>query len=460
VWSALRWVRDLLGPDDPFNIVGDPMMATPAAAIVKGVGRGLAPAARKARSLITGEELLDELLARPHAAGGGDASLLTDLLNRPYVPGEASPLSELLARPEALPGVQGWMTGKGPAAKARIESARAILAGEDLSPADLKALLAEFNPRDAAKAVKGMPVTPRSGPLGRGVVNTADPGIYAAAEDLARRIEDFHRIGVSLPKQVTWGPSTHPELVHGFGGERELADLFGQIFAATSANTSVAKNTAEAVSVLNYLYGNPQHSVFTPEILQNLPFQKVTQAPSKTPNVNKAFWGIDLGGPKVGPFGAFMSGAGHAAPDVHALYGWGTKSKAITEELPNLRTRFTKAEGLPRSGGLTDDELVDRFLTATNDVLDSLEPGRPTAGIFGDFWEGVRAHKGQGYQGSYIDILRNKGLLEFGKMLDRRALVKALKEGGWSALAIGGLTTALDEEGGSQVGAPPPRPSY
>jgi hypothetical protein len=256
-----------------------------------------------------------------------------------------------------------------------------------------------------------------------------------------------------------------PEIVHGFGGEEELAQRFGGLWAALSNQNPVPKNTAEALSVWLHQLMNPRNVPVHFRTLQELPLHSVKLAPSKTPNVNLALRGEPLRGVKVGPMNRYMRGQGTGlevmTPDVHGLYASGItrKSPAMSQEIPHIRELVTRYEHLKR-GTLTPDELREIWQESLYEVLHRLAPDRPPDAVFGDLWEGARAHKGLAFQGAVKDILRHWGLLEYGAMLDKRKLVRALKEQrGWGDEALSGLLMVLGGAGAAgSMGPPPPPP--
>jgi hypothetical protein len=204
-------------------------------------------------------------------------------------------------------------------------------------------------------------------------------------------------------------------------------------------------NTREALSVFAHSLENPGARMTVPEA-QALTPEKVTMAPSKTPNVNNAIAGQPLSGDKVEAFSQLMMGRPRIPIDVHALHGAGSALEKFDDEIPGLRKFMTQAEGLPARGGLTNTDIYLRTERAMADALNEIAPGVPTNQSFATMWEGTRAAKGLKPQGGPLDILRAKGLLEKAAMLDPERLRRALQTAGWTAPAIAAVLQATAGE--------------
>lgn len=317
--------------------------------------------------------------------------------------------------------------------------------GEPVTRDQIQDVLRGLSVADAPKVAKQIPITPGLGDTSRILTAGEGAGTYPMAPEAAQRVSQIFHIGTALPRRAEWASMLDPEILHAFENDPELAQTFGSVWAGLSNRTDVGENTANAVATWLYRLRHPEQFPLDPQTLRGL---GVKMAPSKTPNVNRAFLGEPLEGPKVGPMEDYMRGVASPVdvmtPDVHALYGTGVTrpGPAVAEELPHIRALVSQAEGLKR-GALTKDELVGVWQQSLYDVLHQLDPTRPADAVFGDFWEGARAHKGLAFRGSVKDILRSKGLLDYGAMFDQQKLTAALKAGGWSAASIAGLLSTV-----------------
>lgn len=314
---------------------------------------------------------------------------------------------------------------------ARDEPAPAVLAGTVELPSVGEAL--------AGARLEGR----RLGSLARTIRPTAEAGVYALRDPTVARVADLYRIGGSLPSTSNWAGSGSDELLAAFGGDQEAALRWARMWGATSPKTSVPVNTRESVSALLHTLENPGVP-FTETLLQTLPEGKITNAPSKFANLNAAVEGRVLSpDTKAEAMAGFMAGDPRIPIDVHALYGLGSTATKFDPEISALRTLMTNAEGLPARGGLTNPEIYRRYEGALRGTLEELVPDQTVNQTFAQFWEGARAHKGLKPQGGPIDILRKKGLLEMGAMLDPDRLRAALRQQGWTAGAIAGLLASV-----------------
>lgn len=297
-----------------------------------------------------------------------------------------------------------------------------------------------------AKAIESIAsgLTRGRGSLAKTLKKTSEPGIYGLHDQTVDRLSQIYNIGQGLPTTSNWGGVTD-ELLAAFGGDREKALQWSRLWGATSPNTSVPVNTRESISALNYAMGNPGKPLTVP-VAQTLE-SKITMAPSKVPNINRALAGEALSGDKVEAMSGFMVGNPRIPIDVHALHGVGSNSDKLGPELSGLRATMTKAEKLPLRNSLTDTDLYLRYERALSDTLKQFDPGRSVNEIFATLWEGARHTKGLKPQGGPIDILRKKGLLEAGAMLDPDRLRAVLKTSGWTASAIGALIASLGDTG-------------
>ncbi len=285
------------------------------------------------------------------------------------------------------------------------------------------------------------------GTLAKTLQKTGTKGEYVLKPEVIERLKSFLKIGQDASKGSNWAGAESKELIAAFGGDKAKALQWARMWGATSPNTSVPVNTREAVSALAHVLENPGVTL-TAEQARLLPDAKITMAGSKVPNLNRAIAGQPLSGDKVEAMSAFMAGEPRIPIDVHALYGLGTKGDKLSPELSALRTYMTKAEKLPARGGLTDTDLYMRYEKALKSALESIAPDKSVNETFATLWEGVRTQKGLKPQGGPIDILRKKGLLEFGAMLEPERLRSALRSAGWTASAIAGLMAAMPSRGG------------
>jgi hypothetical protein len=286
---------------------------------------------------------------------------------------------------------------------------------------------------------------PREGTTLADVIKPAGEGRYALRADALRRVEASYRLGALHPQLANWDGVTD-ELLQAFAGDREKAVEWARLWGATSPGTSAPVTNREAISAVRYRLLNPDRPLTVRKAQTMNPV--ITMAPSKVPNINRAYAGEALGTPKVEEMSQLLMGpladsGPHVPFDVHAIYGVGADSDTFDTQLKHLRALMTKAEGLPARGGLTDREIYYRMANALSDGLEQIAPGLPSSPTFATFWEGVRTAKGLPAQGGPIDLLRAKGLLQMGAMLDPARLAAVLKTSGWSAPAIAGLLSAL-----------------
>mgnify|MGYP006280105563 CR=1 FL=1 len=319
---------------------------------------------------------------------------------------------------------------------------------EQILPMPAATVVAPRLPRIAnpIEALAASGLTPGRGSLAKTLKTTSEPSIYGLHDQTADRLYQIYNVGRDLPTASNWGGVTD-ELLAAFGGDQEKALQWSRLWGATSPNTSVPVNTRESISALNYAYNNPGKlmTVPTAQTLES----KITMAPSKVPNINRALAGEPLSGDKVEAMSGFMVGKPRIPIDVHTLYAVGSDADKLGPELSGLRTAMTKAEKLPPRGSLTDTDIYLRYERALSDTLKQFNPGRSGNEVFATTWEGARHTKGLKPQGGPIDILRKKGLLEVGAMLDPDRLRAVLKTSGWTAGAIGALIASLGDDAGS-----------
>src|SRR4030095_15881648 len=128
-------------------------------------------------------------------------------------------------------------------------------------------------------------------------LKASQAGQYALKSPTMARVRDIYKLGTSLPRTSNW-TDTANELLEGFGGDKEKARQWLRLWGATSPNTSVPVNTRESVSALAHALENPGR-LLDVATAQNLPDAKITMAPSKVPNINRALAGEPLSGDKV-----------------------------------------------------------------------------------------------------------------------------------------------------------------
>jgi hypothetical protein len=277
-------------------------------------------------------------------------------------------------------------------------------------------------------------------------------GQYALKNPTIARLRDFYKFGTSLPSTSNWA-GQNDELLNALAGDKDKALMYQRLIGATSPQTDVPQNTRQATSALEYFLRNPK-TPLSKEAARQLPDAPITLTGAKVPNINRAFEGQPLSGDKVEAFANYQVGKKRAPIDVHTLYMAGSEHDKFDKEIPGLRQFFndTEGKGALRTGAGGKTDVYTRYENALIDAVEGLDPNRDFNSIFGDMWEGGRAHKGLKPQGSPIDALRKKGLLEYGAMLDPDRLKAALRQQGWTAGAIAGLMTAI----GSGRDAPQP----
>jgi hypothetical protein len=289
------------------------------------------------------------------------------------------------------------------------------------------------------------PMLPKSvGSLARALQKTKDG--YVLKPQVVERLKSLYETGRNLPKQSNW-EGANEELLKAFDGDQQMMRRWGLLWGATSPNTSVPRNTQESLAAQMFSLENPGKLMDVPTA-QTLEPSKITMAPSKVPNINLALQGKQLGSPKVDRMGRFMTGEDGALPlDVHALWGLGAKSEKFDMEESALRQMMTKREGLPLRGSLSTEDIYSRVESAMRKALaEEIAPGQAVNPTFATLWEGIRSAKGLKPQGGPVDILRKKGLLEAGAMLDPKRLREVLKTAGWTAGAIGMVLKAMSTE--------------
>lgn len=297
-----------------------------------------------------------------------------------------------------------------------------------------------------AKALQTYAVgIPKPGTTLAETIKPVGGGQYALRAPNLRRVESLHTLGAAVPNAANWDGVVE-ELLQAFGGDRTKAIEWARLWGATSPGTSAPVTNREALSALLYRLEHPGQPLTVEQAQTMSPV--ITMAGSKVPNINRAYAGQPLGTPKVEEMSQLMMGpladpGPHVPFDVHAIYGVGADSPTFDTQLKGLRAMMTKAEGLPARGSLSDREIYYRVANALSDGLEGIAPGLPSSPTFATFWEGVRTSKGLAPQGGPIDLLRKKGLLELGAMLDPERLAAALKTAGWAAPAVAGLLSAL-----------------
>jgi hypothetical protein len=293
--------------------------------------------------------------------------------------------------------------------------------------------------RAPSELIKGL------GSLAKAIKKTSTPGVYELHPQIKDRVAQLLKRGQSLPQQADWSGGENVELLKAVGGDDALARRWARLFGATSPGTSVPVNTRESLSTFAYALEKPGQEM-TLETARSLD-PVITMAGSKVPSINRAYTDQPLTKPKPEELAKLMVGKEPGTPlDVHALYGMGSKAETFQTEIPALRTKMTKAEGLPQRGGLTDEQIYYRTADALTRALDEVAPDMAHNPRFATFWEGGRDSKGLKYQGGPLDILRKKGLLEEAAMLDLKQLHKVLKSSGWTAGAIAATLRAVEQE--------------
>ena len=273
----------------------------------------------------------------------------------------------------------------------------------------------------------------------------AGTGLYKVKPDVMPRLDTLTKMGAT--EGINWAGSID-ELRHAFGGNDQEMVRWARSWGAMSPATNALDSTRESVGALLWQLEHPGE-VLTKEIAGNLEGGfTVKNRGSKLPNYQRARADLPLSGDKAEAMSGYMAGQDRRPLDVHAIYGiTGNEDPnlAFTSETKGLRALMTKAEGLKarNPGGLTDRQLYLRYEDALRRGLAEVDPRSNGNAIFGDFWEGVRLHKGLPKQGGPIDMLRKQGLLGFGAMLNPAELRRALLQQGWTKLAVAGLMAAI-----------------
>lgn len=268
-------------------------------------------------------------------------------------------------------------------------------------------------------------------------------GTYRLVPETVDRLRDLYQRGASLPTTANWESAMNDELIRAFNGDRSAAIRWARMWGALSPRTDVPENTRQSVAAFLHHLENPDVP-FTKELLQSGLETVIGLGGTKFGNLNRAVAGQILSpNTKAEAMAGYMMGDPRLPIDVHALYALGAKADKLEAEYPALRELMKMAEGIPLKKALDDADIYRRFEDAMKVALVDFAPGRSVNEIFATLWEGARAHKGLKYQGGPIDILRKKGLLEMGAMLDPAKLRAALSQQGWSAAAIAALLASL-----------------
>lgn len=259
-----------------------------------------------------------------------------------------------------------------------------------------------------------------SAPLGN-LLRPVGQRAYGLAAPVLRRMEAALKAGEGRPAEWTRGERI-VEAIGPQGGHtaEEMARKYNRGWGATSPNTDFVRNTEESLDALS-LYLQDQ-----PLSLENLRARGVTQAPSKQPNLQRAYvtdeplqaWGGPRGGPgKAEAMAGFMTGEDRIPIDVHTLDVLGADQDTFSAMLSGLRALMTEHEGLPARGGLTNSDIYNRSEDAVRRGLQDITGTayRPRMD-FAQMWEGVRGLKGLKYDGGMIDWLARHGLLDPGAM--------------------------------------------
>ena len=264
-------------------------------------------------------------------------------------------------------------------------------------------------------------------------------GRYALRPGILRRLAEVYGVGQNLERKATWGGSTHPEMLDAFGGDPELGRRWARFFGSTSAGTSVPKNTQESIATQAFALEHPGQpfvpdSIYTSASGVQVPSLSlydtvITNAGSKLNSLNANLAGLDPTGPKTEAMGQFMYGLRRSPIDRHVLWALGSADDTLAAQNKNLKAFMLEQEGL-RPHQMNERGIYQRYENALAHGLQGLDLGRPYNPLFGDFWEGVRAMKGEKYQGGPIDILRAKDLLGPGYLTDPDRLKFVLGQSG------------------------------
>lgn len=297
----------------------------------------------------------------------------------------------------------------------------------------LGATEAEPTPNDAfnefLSALAAISTGPRRalGSLAAGLIPVrGEVGRYALRQPVLDRLQYFYEMGLKQPQQANWEGATQ-ELLKAFGDDKALSKRWSRLWGATSPSTDAVTNTRESVAAHLPLLTEPNLQ-FTKQMAQRLRPIKITMAPSKVPNINRAILGEPLSGDKVEAMAGYMVGEPRIPIDVHGLYGLGSNYTVLSKELPALRALFTQAENLPRRGALSKTDIYRRAEQAVADSLQRITPETPQNQAWGTLWEGIRAGKKLGPQGGPVDMLRGVNLLEPDAMLSEEAIREALAQ--------------------------------
>jgi hypothetical protein len=284
---------------------------------------------------------------------------------------------------------------------------------------------------------------------------------YALKPSVLDRFRELYEGGRGLDIRPSWESAQSEDMLRAFGDDPQLAHLWSRMFGATSAGTDVRKNTKESVSTLAHALETGRQPFTLADIPgefkrkknqtfvrsptgEKVPVQgtilygnRLTNAPSKVPNLNLILGHQPMSGDKVEAMAQFMWGDPRTPLDRHVLWGAGATADKFAEEQAALREMMMQAEGLTR---LSKGKVYTRYEDALRRGLQGLDPQRDYNPLFADVWEGIRAAKGEKYQGGPVDLLRGQNLLDAGAMADPERLIWTLQQ----------------NPGRSWVGTPPP----
>lgn len=387
------------------------------------------------------------LLQMPQAAPGAPQPP-AEAPNRPFGADWLSDAADMIL------GGLGINNPFNPAASKATQAGGVLAAALPFGAVGGAARAARAAPAAAASLAPTAAELPGFASLADTLEGTSVPGVYRLKQGAQDRLAHYFKMGSQLPIQANWGGVTD-ELVQAFGGDRDAAMRWANAWGATSPNTSVPVNTKESIMAQLYNVQHPGRPLTLEEARdmslvgqQGGKGNNITMAESKYGNINAAFAGDPLSGEKVQRMGAFMRGEPAVPIDVHAMYGLTGKETDLASEYKALKAFMGPLEGRAPAGRgvLNEAEVYSRYEAAIADTLKSIAPpGSSQNDVFATMWEGVRSGKGLDYQGSAIDILRKKGLLDVGAMLDPTKLTAALQSKGWSAAAIAAVLLSIHQ---------------
>ena len=318
--------------------------------------------------------------------------------------------------------------------------------------------------QDAATAalVKQTPIGGKAyGTIIQGIdPRTLQDEVVSLKPGVEDRLFDFYGLGQKLPVKSKWDPHGPDELGLALGNDETLKRQYLRLWSAQSPQNKVPPNTGESLAGLIHMLEKPGEP-FTREGMEDILGGTFKLGGTKLPNMNRVLSDEILSpDTKVEAMGEFNLGRERGPIDTHMMFGAGSLQDRLDVDMPQMKAVFSTALGLPveGKGSLKDPVVYRRAEQALIKTLKAFDSNRSFHAIFGDTWEGIRAYRGQAWDGSLRDVLKRAGILEPDAMTSPARLREVLKRHNFglgktvgvfaaiAALAAGGAPTS-DEPG-------------